>query len=131
MTSLRLFLHVLAASVWVGGMIVMAGIIPSSRRIGTDAASTLAAAFDRIAWPAFGVAVLTGLWNVMALPMQDLPHPWIELHVLAVVVTGVAAAVHTVTRRNRAAAAAAMATATLFAAAAMYLGIVVSTTLPT
>lgn len=129
MTAFRLFIHVLSASVWVGGMIVMAGILPTSRGIGTEVPTRIAATFDRIAWPAFGVAVLTGLWNVMAVPVQNLPHPWIELHVLAVVVTGVAAAVRTTAKRNRVLAAVGMATATLAAVAAMYLGVVVSTTL--
>jgi len=32
-TAFRLFLHILAASVWVGGQIVMAGILPTTRRL--------------------------------------------------------------------------------------------------
>jgi len=129
-TAFRLFLHVLSASVWVGGMFVMAGTIPASRHLGGDAGSTIATAFNRIAWPAFAVAVVTGLWNVIAIPMQDLPHPWIELHVLAVVGTGLAAAGHAFTGSNRMLANSSLVIATVFGVAAMYLGIAVSTALP-
>ena len=52
MTAFRLFLHVLSASVWVGGMIVMAGTVPTSRHLGGNAGSTIATAFIRIMWPA-------------------------------------------------------------------------------
>ena len=30
--TIRLFLHILAASVWVGGQIVLAGLVPSLKR---------------------------------------------------------------------------------------------------
>jgi len=62
--TIRLFLHVLAASVWVGGQIVLAGIVPSLRRNFPDATKLVARAFAHIAWPAFAVVVVTGLWNL-------------------------------------------------------------------
>jgi putative copper export protein len=31
--SIRLFLHVLAASVWVGGQIVLGGLVPKLRQV--------------------------------------------------------------------------------------------------
>ena len=37
MDHFRLFVHVLAASVWVGGQIVLAGLVPTLRSIGDDA----------------------------------------------------------------------------------------------
>jgi len=86
-TAFRLFLHILAASVWVGGQIVMAGILPTTRRLEPESRVAVATAFGRVAWIALAVAVLTGLWNVMAIPMDELPHPWVELHLLAVLVT--------------------------------------------
>ena len=94
MTAFRLFLHVLSASVWVGGQLVLMAIVPTLRTIGPDAPKRVARAFGRIAWPAFAIAVVTGLWNVFALPLDDLRHPWIELKVLAVLLTGVGAAMH-------------------------------------
>lgn len=64
--SVRLFLHVVAASVWVGGQIVLGGLVPQVRRTHPDALKAIAGAFGRVAWPAFGLAVLTGMWNLFA-----------------------------------------------------------------
>ena len=64
--TLRLFLHVLAATVWVGGQITLAALVPALRVAGTDVPKAAAHAFNRIAWPAFGILLLTGLWNVVA-----------------------------------------------------------------
>ena len=64
--TLRLFLHVLAATVWVGGQITLAALVPALRAAGTDVPKAAANAFNRIAWPAFGILILTGIWNVIA-----------------------------------------------------------------
>jgi putative copper export protein len=64
--TLRLFLHVLAATVWVGGQISLAALVPTLRAAGKDVPKAAANAFNRIAWPAFGILVLTGIWNVVA-----------------------------------------------------------------
>ena len=64
--TLRLFLHVLAAAIWVGGQIVLAALVPALRAAGTDVPKVAAQAFNKIAWPAFGVLLLTGIWNVAA-----------------------------------------------------------------
>ena len=64
--TLRLFLHVLAATVWVGGQITLAALVPALRAAGTDVPRAAAVAFNRIAWPAFAVLLVTGAWNVVA-----------------------------------------------------------------
>ena len=64
--TVRLFLHVLAASVWVGGQITLAGLVPGLRGLGADAPRTVARRFNLIAWPAFGVLIVTGIWNIAA-----------------------------------------------------------------
>jgi putative copper export protein len=64
--TLRLFLHVLAATIWVGGQLVLAALVPALRRAGPDVPRTAARAFNRVAWPAFGVLVATGIWNIVA-----------------------------------------------------------------
>src|SRR5271165_1419481 len=69
--TLRLTLHVLAASIWVGGQIVMAGLVGPSRRLGVEAPKELARAFSRLAWPAFAVLVLTGFWNISTVTWSD------------------------------------------------------------
>jgi putative copper export protein len=64
--DLRLFLHVLAATVWVGGQITLAGLVPALRKAGADVPKAAANAFNRVAWPAFGVLIITGIWNIQA-----------------------------------------------------------------
>ena len=63
--TIRLFLHVLAATVWVGGQITLAALVPALRAAGATVPKAAANAFNRVAWPAFGVLVLTGIWNVV------------------------------------------------------------------
>lgn len=63
---MRLFLHVLAATVWVGGQLTLAALVPVLRRIGPDAPRAAARRFNLVAWPAYGVLVLTGIWNISA-----------------------------------------------------------------
>ena len=58
LASIRIFLHVLAASVWVGGQITLGGIVPAVRRAHPQATKVIAQAFGRVAWLAFGVALL-------------------------------------------------------------------------
>jgi len=65
--TVRLFLHVLAATVWVGGQITLAALVPALRGTAEGATKVAARAFNRIAWPAFAVLVVTGIWNVMAM----------------------------------------------------------------
>ena len=64
--ALRLFLHVFAAAIWVGGQFVMLGLVGTARGIGDDAPKKLARAFARLSWPAFAILVLTGFWNLAA-----------------------------------------------------------------
>jgi putative copper export protein len=64
--TVRLFLHVLAATVWVGGQITLAALVPALRGTAEGVTKVAARAFNRVAWPAFGVLVITGIWNVMA-----------------------------------------------------------------
>ena len=72
--TLRLFLHVLAATVWVGGQLTLAALVPVLRRHDAAVPRVAARAFDRVAWPAFGVLLLTGLWNVAA--EEDATSAW-------------------------------------------------------
>jgi putative copper export protein len=70
--TIRLFLHVLAATVWVGGQIVLAGVVPVARRFGgVETARPVARRFQLIAWPAFGILVVTGIWNLFAVKIGD------------------------------------------------------------
>jgi putative copper export protein len=64
--TLRLFLHVLAATIWVGGQLTLAALVPTLRAMGAQAPKAAARRFNQVAWPAFGVLVLTGIWNIVA-----------------------------------------------------------------
>ena len=61
--TIRLFLHVLAATIWVGGQITLAALVPVLRRLGADIPRAAARRFNQVAWPAFAVLVITGIWN--------------------------------------------------------------------
>ncbi len=65
-TAIRLFLHVGAASIWVGGQLVMLGMLPTARSLGEGAPKALANAFAKLAWPAYAVLLITGFWNISA-----------------------------------------------------------------
>ena len=67
--TIRLFLHVLAATVWVGGQVALAGLVPVVRRVGgVETARAVARRFQLIAWPAFGVLVALATWRSLAGP---------------------------------------------------------------
>ncbi len=95
--TVRLTLHVLAATVWVGGQIVMLGLVGPARSLGGDAPKVLARAFARMAWPAFVVLVATGIWNVAAVHYSSQDSAWkavLMAKILVVVVAGVGTALH-------------------------------------
>jgi putative copper export protein len=90
--TVRLFLHVLAASIWVGGQITLAALVPALRAGGADIPKTAARAFARIAWPAFGVLILTGIWNVAA--EDHLDQGTLGVKYALVLISGVSAFLH-------------------------------------
>lgn len=92
----RLFLHVLAATVWVGGQLTLAALVPVLRRLGAEIPKAAARRFNQVAWPAFGVLIITGVWNVVAVRSQIAGRYEVTLIVKLVVVaiSGVSAALH-------------------------------------
>ena len=46
--TVRLFVHVLGATVWVGGQLTLAGLVPRARALGPAVPSTLARRFARL-----------------------------------------------------------------------------------
>jgi|SRR4051794_18557397 len=123
--AVRLSLHVLAATIWVGGQITLAALVPVLRRT-PEAARDAARQFNRIAWPAFGVLVLTGFWNIAA--EDDPSSAWqgvLGVKMVVVVLSGVAAFLH-MRAKSRRAIAAWGATTGLSAIAAVVLGVVLA-----
>lgn len=95
--TVRLFLHVLAATVWVGGQLTLAALVPALRAAGRDVPRIAARAFNRVAWPAFGVLVATGVWNLVAErdKISGDYRTTLIVKLVFVVISGGAAALHT------------------------------------
>jgi putative copper export protein len=102
-TTVRLFLHVTAATVWVGGQLTLAGLVPGLRKVSLDAPRAAAQRFNALAWTAFAVLVATGVWNVVAV------HPdWssrygatLVVKVVIVALSGLTAFLHARARSRR------------------------------
>lgn len=97
-TTVRLFFHVIAATVWVGGQLTLAGLVPALRTLDPGAPKAAARAFNRIAWPAFGVLVATGVWNLVEVSVGDASTEYqvtIFVKLCIVAVSGIAAFLHT------------------------------------
>ena len=95
--TVRLTLHVLGATVWVGGQIVMTGLVGPSRGLGAEAPKTLARAFARLAWPAYVLLLVTGVWNVTAVHYSSQDSAWkavLMAKIAVVIVAGVAVYLH-------------------------------------
>jgi putative copper export protein len=95
--TIRLFLHVLAATIWVGGQFTLAGLVPGLRALGPDAPKAVARQFNRIAWPAFAVLFVTGLWNLVDTHVGKQSSAWIATlmaKLTVVALSGVSAALH-------------------------------------
>ncbi len=124
--TIRVFLHVLAATVWVGGQITLAGLVPPLRKLGPDVTRAAARAFQRIAWPAFAALIATGIWNIAALGSAHKGDTnwWVTLFVKLVIValSGGSAAIHAGTS-NRVALAVGGAVGGLTALAAVFFGV--------
>ena len=122
--GIRLTLHVLAAAVWVGGQITLAGLVPTARTLGEDAAKKLAQAFARVSWPAFLVLVATGIWNVSAVGKHQ-PHAWkvvLGIKIGVVLLSAVGAQLHS-TSQSKAGLAIWGAVGSLSALAALTMGV--------
>ena len=94
--GVRLSLHVLAAAVWVGGQLTLAGLVPAARTLGPDAPRTLARAFARVQWPAYAVLLATGIWNVSSVGSGQ-PTAWqtvLSVKIGVVVLAGIGAWLH-------------------------------------
>jgi putative copper export protein len=97
LNALRLSLHVLAASIWVGGQIVMTGMVGPLRAVSDEAPQVVARAFARMAWPAYAVLILTGFWNLSTFHWAAQSSAWKAVFmakVAVVLAAGVGAFLH-------------------------------------
>lgn len=60
-------LHLLAAAIWTGGLVVLGGSVMALRRTGAEREQfqAVARAYGRVAWTAMGLAVFTGIWQLL------------------------------------------------------------------
>jgi putative copper export protein len=102
--TLRLFLHVLGATIWVGGQLTLAALVPALRAYDLEVPKVAAQAFNRVAWPAFGLLVLTGIWNVVAESDKSDDSAYqttLVIKIVVVIASGVTAWLHTRSRTPR------------------------------
>ena len=131
-STIRLFLHVLGATVWVGGQIALAALVPVTRRTGgVETTRALARRFQLLAWPAFALLVATGIWNLFAEHVSDQSASYdttLLVKLLLVGVSGAGALSHTLLARSRPALGGALAGVALLAAlGATFLGVLLGT----
>ena len=136
--NVRIFLHILGATVWVGGQLMLAALVPVLRRAAPEAVRPAARRFQMVAWPAYALLLATGVWNLAALGI-DQSSEWLTTLTVKlglVAVSGIAAAAHafltgpavartqdeTARRRQRALSGATAALALLAALGATFLG---------
>jgi putative copper export protein len=99
--TVRLFLHVLGATVWVGGQLTLAALVPVLRQVSPTAPRTAARRFNAVAWPAYALLVGTGIWNVLAVsrPGSDY-RTTLAVKVAVVAASGLTAFLHTRARSH-------------------------------
>ncbi|HTK14858.1 MAG TPA: CopD family protein [Acidimicrobiia bacterium] len=104
-TTVRLFLHVLGAAIWVGGQIALASIVPIARRVGgVEVTRAVARRFQQVAWPAFALLLATGVWNLVAEKVGDRSSQYqttLLVKLLLVAVSGGCAFGHILVARRR------------------------------
>ena len=66
--SVRLFIHVIGATVWVGGQLVLAALVPALKKVNPDLPKIVAQKFGKIAWSAYALLIASGIWNMASLP---------------------------------------------------------------
>ena len=71
LNSIRTYLHILAVCVWLGGQIVLAGVVPRLRKSNPEALTNIAKGYAAIAWPAMILIVFTGAWGLSAVDVAN------------------------------------------------------------
>jgi putative copper export protein len=101
-----LWVHIVAACIWIGGQVTVAAVIPLLRDH-RDLARRVGRRYQAIAWPAFVVLILTGLLNVGNAGLhwsQLLDNPagrTLIVKLAFVALSGVAAGVHSLLQAPR------------------------------
>jgi putative copper export protein len=93
---IRLTLHVLGATIWVGGQIVLAALMGPLRRTAPAAIAPAARMFAWVSWPAFGLLIVTGFWMLAGGDdKSDAFRTTLMVKLTLVALSGIGAALHT------------------------------------
>ena len=99
--TVRTFLHLLGVAGWIGGQILMLGLLGVLRSLGPDAPRVAAIRFGKVAWPCFALAVTTGVWSLAEVGLSNRSDDYLAtmlVKLFLVGTSGAAAAVHAATR---------------------------------
>ncbi|MCX7621974.1 MAG: hypothetical protein N2037_14175 [Acidimicrobiales bacterium] len=99
--TVRVFLHVLGAAVWVGGQLTVAGLVPGLRARDPDLPGLVARRFSKIAWSGFALLLATGIWNLFAIDVGSTSTAFqvtLAVKLGLVALTGISAAAHSFAR---------------------------------
>jgi uncharacterized membrane protein len=96
------WIHLVAASVWLGGLVVLAASVMALRRAGAprEYLQAVARQFARVSWTAMGIAVATGLGQVHLLRIGWSHEPLQRKVVLVAAVIAVAGVHSVIAKRS-------------------------------
>jgi uncharacterized membrane protein len=96
LASVRIFIHVIGASVWVGGQLVLAALVPALKKVNPDLPKIVANKFNKLAWGAYALLIASGIWNMAALPKNPPANYSMVLgfKMAIVLLSGLAALIH-------------------------------------
>ncbi len=118
---------------WVGGQLTLVALLPALRTLGDDAPKVVARQFNRIAWPAFAVLLITGVWNLVEVKVGSRATAYqvtLFVKLCLVALSGIGAFLHT-QARTRVGLAAWGAVGGLATILALFFGVLLRTGLPT
>ena len=82
----------------MGGQLTLAALVPALRRFGAEVPRAAARRFNQVAWIAFAVLIVTGIWNVAAVS-SEISHSasyrdTLIVKLVIVSISGITAALH-------------------------------------
>ena len=101
MLELLRWVHLVAAAVWLGGLVVLAASVMALRRAGAprEHLQAVARQFGRVSWTAMLLAVLTGLGQIQLLGLSW-SYPRLQTKVALVAAVIAVAFAHTLTAKR-------------------------------
>ncbi len=94
-----LWIHVLAACIWIGGQITLGMVMPMLRSV-PEVMRDIARRFQNLAWGAFAILIVTGLINMhdAGISLANLnatsQSRTLSIKLVFVIISGAAAAIH-------------------------------------